>query len=89
MAQVFEVIMPWPFNIARSIRSRTAKGKSLTFEGFIIVGYLFGLAGKFLSGNLAYVVAFYLLDILMVTTDLLLTLRNRRLDAEEERRAKA
>ena len=95
MAQVFEVIMlccfgvSWPFNIARSIRSRTAKGKSLTFEGFIIVGYLFGLAGKFLSGNLTYVVAFYLLDILMVTTDLLLTLRNRRLDAEEERRAKA
>lgn len=79
----------WPFNIARSIRSRTAKGKSLTFEGFIIVGYLFGLAGKFLSGNLTYVVAFYLMDILMVTTDLLLTLRNRRLDAEEERRAKA
>ena len=37
MAQVFEVIMlccfgaSWPFNIARSIRSRTAKGKSLTF----------------------------------------------------------
>ena len=95
MAQVFEVIMlccfgvSWPFNIAKSIRSRTAKGKSLTFEGFIIVGYLFGLAGKFLSGNLTYVVAFYLLDILMVTTDLLLTLRNRRLDAEEERRAKA
>ena len=33
MAQVFEVIMlccfgaSWPFNIARSIRSRTAKGK--------------------------------------------------------------
>ena len=69
--------------------ARTAKGKSLTFEGFIIVGYLFGLAGKFLSGNLTYVMAFYLLDILMVTTDLLLTLRNRRLDAEEERRAKA
>ena len=95
MAQVFEVIMlccfgaSWPFNIERSIRSRTAKGKSLTFEGFIIVGYLCGLAGKFLSGNLTYVVAFYLLDILMVTTDLLLTLRNRRLDAEEERRAKA
>ena len=65
------------------------EGKSLTFEGFIIVGYLFGLAGKFFGGNLTYVVAFYLLDILMVTTDLLLTLRNRRLDAEEERRAKA
>ena len=95
MAQVFEVIMlccfgaSWPFNIARSIRSRTAKGKSLTFEGFIIVGYLFGLAGKFLSGNVTYVVVFYIVDILMVATDLVLTLRNQRLDREEERRAKA
>ena len=94
MAQVFEVIMlccfgaSWPFNIARSIRSRTAKGKSLTFEGFIIVGYLFGLAGKFLSGNVTYVVVFYIVDILMVATDLVLTLRNQRLDREEERRAK-
>ena len=95
MAQMLEVIMlccfgvSWPFNIAKSIRSRTAKGKSLTFEGFIIVGYLFGLAGKFFGGNLTYVVAFYLLDILMVVTDLVLTLRNQRLDREEERRAKA
>ena len=38
MAQVFEVIMlvcfglSWPFNIAKSLRSRTAKGKSLWFE---------------------------------------------------------
>ena len=57
MAQVFEMIMlicfglSWPFNIAKSIRSRTAKGKSIWFEVCIIVGYLCGLAGKFISGN--------------------------------------
>ena len=45
-AQVFEMIMlicfglSWPFNIAKSLRSRTAKGKSLWFEVCIIVGYL-------------------------------------------------
>ena len=86
MAQVFEVIMlvcfglSWPFNIAKSLRSRTAKGKSLWFEVCIIVGYLCGLAGKFISGNVTYVVAFYLLDITMVTIDLVLTIRNKRLD---------
>ena len=95
MAQMLEVIMlccfgvSWPFNIAKSIRSRTAKGKSCVFEICVIVGYLCGLAGKFLSGNVTYVVVFYLVDILMVATDLVLTLRNRRLDREEERRAKA
>ena len=66
MAQVFEMIMlicfglSWPFNITKSVRSRTAKGKSLWFEVCIIVGYLCGLAGKFISGNVTYVAAFYI-----------------------------
>ena len=92
MAQVFEMIMlicfgaSWPFNIAKSLRSRTARGKSMVFEWFIIVGYLCGLAGKILSGNITYVAAFYVLDIAMVSTDLALTIRNHRLDrlAEKE-----
>ena len=94
MAQIFEVIMlccfgaSWPFNIVKSLRSRTARGKSLLFEVCVIVGYLSSLAGKLLSGNLSYVVAFCLMDILMVATDLVLTLRNQRLDREEERSAK-
>ena len=93
MVQILETAMlvcfglSWPFNIVKSIRSRTAKGKTLTFHFFIIVGYLCGLAGKFLSGNVTYVAAVYVLDILLVTTDLILSLRNRRLDrmAEMER----
>lgn len=28
----------WPFNIAKSLRSRTAKGKSVAFELLIIAG---------------------------------------------------
>lgn len=74
----------WPFNIAKSIRSRTAKGKSVAFELLIIAGYLCGLVGKFILGNLSYVVFFYIADILMVTADLVLTLRNRRLDRERD-----
>ena len=86
MAQIFETMMlicfglSWPFNIAKSVRARTAKGKSLIFEICIAVGYLFGLAGKFIAGNVTYVVAVYVLDLLMVSTDIVLTCRNRRLD---------
>lgn len=72
----------WPFNIAKSLRSRTAKGKSVAFELLIIAGYLCGLVGKLILGNLSYVVFFYIADILMVAADLVLTLRNRRLDRE-------
>ena len=90
MAQVFEMIMlicfglSWPFNIAKSLRSRTAKGKSVAFELLIIAGYLCGLVGKLILGNLSYVVFFYIADILMVAADLVLTLRNRRLDRERD-----
>ena len=74
----------WPFNIAKSIRSRTAKGKSVAFELLIVAGYLCGLVGKLILGNLSYVVFFYIADILMVAADLVLTLRNRRLDRERD-----
>ena len=79
MAQAFEAIMlicfgiSWPFNIAKSLKSRTAKGKSLQFEICVVVGYLFGIAGKFIGGNVTYVLAVYILDGLMVSTDIVLT----------------
>ncbi len=76
--------LSWPFNISKSLRSRTAKGKSVVFEILIIVGYLCGLTGKLLTDDASYVVFFYIADILMVATDLVLTLRNRRLDRERD-----
>lgn len=44
MVQLLEIAMlicfglSWPFNITKSIRSRTAKGKSVYFEMMIIIG---------------------------------------------------
>lgn len=94
MAQLFETVMlicfglSWPFNIAKSLKSRTAKGKSLQFEICIVIGYLFGIAGKFISGNVSYVLVVYVLDVLMVSVDILLTLRNMALDRLAERKKK-
>ncbi len=74
----------WPFNIAKSLRSRTAKGKSVVYEILVVVGYFFGLAAKIILGDVNYVMIFYIVDILMVTTDIVLTFRNRRLDRESD-----
>lgn len=74
----------WPMNITKSIRARTAKGKSLAFELFVLVGYICGITGKCISGSINWVFAIYILDLLMVATDILLTLRNRRLDKRKE-----
>lgn len=74
----------WPMNITKSIRAKTAKGKSQAFELFVLVGYICGITGKCISGSINWVFAIYILDLLMVATDILLTLRNRRLDKRKE-----
>ena len=95
--QLCEIVMliafgcSWPFNIAKSWRSRTAKGKSVIFEFIIVGGYLVGLLGKFITfhrtGVLAYSTWFYIADILMVLVDVVLYYRNTALDrARDEKR---
>ena len=86
MAQILEVIMlicfgfSWPMNIIKSLQVRTAKGKSLPFLCFILVGYVAGLASKFVAGNVTYVAFFYALNLIMVFIDFCLYWRNRKLD---------
>ena len=93
MAQLFEVLMivcfgiSWPFNIAKSWNAKTAKGKSLLFEVCILVGYICGIAGKFITGNVTYVLIAYVINVVMVTIDILLTLRNMALDKLADRKA--
>lgn len=87
MAELFEILMivcfgaSWPMNVIKSYRSRTTTGKSLLFLLLISIGYVFGIAGKLLSGSFKwYVLFFYVLNLIMVLTDLGLYVRNRRLD---------
>ena len=79
----------WPFNIIKSWRSRTAKGKSVVFEFIVVFGYLVGVLGKFITwhntGVLAYSVWCYFADIAMVTIDIILYFRNTRLDRQAEK----
>ena len=89
MSDLLEIAMivcfglSWPFNVVRSWRARTNRGKSLFFLLFIFIGYLCGIAAKLLAGSFAwYVMFFYLLNTLMVGADLVLYVRNRRLDRQ-------
>lgn len=90
MAQILEALMviffgiSWPTSIMKSYTSRTAKGKSLIFFLLVLVGYFFGILSKFIGGNLTYVVVFYIINFFMVSIDLCLFFRNRRLDAKKD-----
>lgn len=87
LSELLEAIMilsfgaAWPFSIVKSYRSRTAKGKSLFFMLVVEFGYLCGIASKFASGNISYVLIFYFFNLFAVGIDLALYFRNRRLDA--------
>ena len=71
----------WPMNVIKSYKSRTTKGKSLTFLILIFLGYICGIIGKILSPSFKwYVLFFYILNFIMVAADLLLYCRNYRLD---------
>ena len=81
----FEIIMllcfglAWPFNISRSIRSKTAKGKSVFFLYMLEVGYLAGILHKIFF-YYDFVIWLYVLNFFMVFADILLYYRNCKLD---------
>ncbi|MDR2488660.1 MAG: hypothetical protein LBD42_04110 [Desulfovibrio sp.] len=89
IAEILESLMmlafgcAWPANILTSIRSRTTKGKSLSFLLIVLVGYACGIAAKLTAGRLNYVLAFYLANFIMASIDLLLYCRNLRLDRQK------
>jgi hypothetical protein len=47
---------------------------------FVLTGYLCGITSKLLSGSITYVLIFYTANVIMVTIDILLYFRNRKLD---------
>ena len=69
----------WPMNIIKSLRSRTAAGKSVIFQWAILVGYICGITNKLLY-SMDIVLVLYILNFVMVATDTVLIYRNRALD---------
>ena len=72
----------WPISIIKSLRAKTAKGKSFLFLSFILVGYLCGISSKLFSGNIPYSFWFYILNALMVSLDMVIYFKNRKLDKQ-------
>jgi uncharacterized membrane protein YbjE (DUF340 family) len=71
----------WPFNLRKAYKARTNVGTSVLFMAIVLIGYIFGIANKLVNDDISYVLAFYILDLLLVSAGILIYLRNRRLDA--------
>ena len=69
----------WPFSIAKSIKSRSARGKSLGFMLLVELGYVFGIVHKFLYHR-DWVIWAYITLFVIVAFDIALYIRNARYD---------
>ena len=96
MSEFLEVIMvisfgaSWPLNVIKSYKARTTKGKSLGFLCLIFLGYIAGISSKLLNESYMasfsskwYLLFFYVLNLIMVGTDLCIYFRNLKLDKKK------
>ena len=80
---IFEAIMmicfgvSWPMSIAKTIKVKDPKGKSIAFLMLIEIGYISGIIFKI--QHFDWGILLYILNGVMVATDLLLVLYYRHL----------
>ena len=86
MGSIFETIMlvcfglSWPLNVIKAYKARTAKGTSLPFILLIITGYVAGITAKIITGQINYVLVVYLINLAIVSLNIVVYFRNMALD---------
>lgn len=86
MGSIFETVMlvcfgfSWPLNVIKAYKAKTAKGTSLPFILLIITGYVAGISAKFITGQINYVLVAYILNLAIVSLNVVVYFRNVSLD---------
>jgi len=86
MGSILETIMlvcfgfSWPLNVIKAYRAKTAKGTSLPFILLIIAGYIAGISAKLITGQINYVLIAYILNLAIVSLNVVVYFRNVSLD---------
>lgn len=86
MGSILETVMlvcfgfSWPLNVIKAYKAKTAKGTSLPFVLLIITGYIAGISAKIISGQINYVLIAYILNLAIVSLNLIVYFRNVSLD---------
>ena len=94
IAKVLEATMiilfgiSWPFNLFKSIKSKTTKGKSLLFLILIDIGYITGITSKFFSTTFVWatdwwIFVIYVINFSFVTADLIVYFINKSRERNE------
>lgn len=86
MGSILETVMlvcfgfSWPLNVMKAYKAKTAKGTSLPFVLLIITGYIAGISAKIISGQINYVLIAYILNLAIVSLNIIVYFRNVSLD---------
>ena len=86
MGSILETVMlvcfgfSWPLNVIKAYKAKTAKGTSLPFIMLIIIGYIAGISAKLISGQINYVLIAYILNLAIVSLNVIVYFRNVSLD---------
>ena len=77
----------WPLNVIKAYKARTTKGTSLPFILLIITGYIAGITAKVVNRQISYVLAAYILNLAIVSLNVVVYFRNRSLDRKHTKEA--
>lgn len=90
MAELLESTMlicfglSWPMNLAKNIKAKSASNMSLQFILLIITGYVAGISAKIYNHRFNYVLVVYLLNLIVVSANVVVYFINRRYDRQTQ-----
>lgn len=82
---IFEALMlvafgfAWPTSIYKSLKSKSIKGKSISFLLIVWLGYVSGILHKIFY-SYDFIIFLYLINMLMVSVDIFLYFRNKKIE---------
>lgn len=95
MGSILETVMlvcfgfSWPLNVIKAYKAKTARGTSLPFILLIITGYIAGIAAKIITGQINYVLIAYIVNLAIVSLNILIYFRNYSIDKKSQQESEA
>lgn len=90
MAEILETIMlicfgfSWPMSVYKNIKAKSAKAMSLGFILMITLGYIAGITAKIYANKFNYVLAVYIINLIMVGANIVVYFINKGYDRKGE-----
>ena len=73
-------VFSWPRNVMKAYTAKTAKGTSLPFILLIVTGYIAGITAKVITNQINYVLIAYIVNLAIVSLNIVIYFRNVSLD---------